>query len=202
MYMCACLRAALLLLLLLQRSSACCLLTDALPAPTAPTLLPLQGWCFAYTCQKRLSTFWTILPSGHTAYVSFTGTPSQVFRLWWPYADADSELVLVINYLYTPNRRFVWLGDGQGPVVGRLAPEDKPPTIGDGKGHGSYFWDQDNTLMYVKVKGGKSLEIRTEFAVMVSDEQPGGRPAKPKEGAAAGVGCCPQAGRVRAAGPL
>jgi len=22
-----------------------------------------QGWCFAYTCQERLSTFWTYLPS-------------------------------------------------------------------------------------------------------------------------------------------
>jgi hypothetical protein len=21
-----------------------------------------HGWCFAYTCQKRLSTFWTYLP--------------------------------------------------------------------------------------------------------------------------------------------
>jgi len=22
-----------------------------------------QGWCFAYTCQERLSSFWTYLPS-------------------------------------------------------------------------------------------------------------------------------------------
>ena len=21
-----------------------------------------QGWCFAYTCQKRLSTFWMVAP--------------------------------------------------------------------------------------------------------------------------------------------
>jgi hypothetical protein len=23
-----------------------------------------QGWCFGYTCQKRLSTFWTYAPTG------------------------------------------------------------------------------------------------------------------------------------------
>jgi hypothetical protein len=144
----------------------------------------LQGWCFTYTCQKRLSTFWTYLPSGHTVPISFKGTPSQVFRLWWPYADPDQELVLDIDYLRTPNRRFVWL-----PATGaRLAPESKPPMIGDGKGHGSYYWDQDNTLLYVKMTGGKNLEVRTEAAVMVSGRS-ASRACKRQRPAAACLGC-------------
>jgi hypothetical protein len=121
-----------------------------------------EGWCFAYTCQKRLSTFWTYLPTGQTTYVNFTGTPAQNFRVWLPYADPDSEIVLVFNMLYTLNRRFVWTADR-----GRLTPELSPVKVGDGKGHGAYFWDQDNTLLYVKVKGGQELETRTETAVMV-----------------------------------
>jgi hypothetical protein len=147
----------------------------------------LQGWCFTYTCQKRLSTFWTYLPAGHTVPISFRATPAQVFRLWWPYAESDDELVLVIDYLRTPNRRFVWL-----PDVGRKAPEAKPPTIGDNTGHGAFYWDQNSTLLYVKMKGGQKggLEVRTEAAVMVS-----GRSASPAckqhrlQPAAAGLGC-------------
>jgi hypothetical protein len=64
-----------------------------------------QGWCFAYTCQKRLSTFWTYLPMGHKVSVNFTGTPASTFRLWLPYAAPTDELVLEIYYLMIPNRQ-------------------------------------------------------------------------------------------------
>ncbi|GIL53447.1 hypothetical protein Vafri_9024 [Volvox africanus] len=127
-----------------------------------------HGCCFTYKCQKRLSTFGTYVPSGQTVYINFTGTPAQVFRLWFPYADPDKEIVVVINYLYTPNRRFVVLPQGVSDITGRITPESSPPKIGDGKGHGAYYWDQFNTLMYVKITGGKHLEIRTENAVQVS----------------------------------
>jgi hypothetical protein len=56
------------------------------------------GWCFAYTCQKRLSTFWGTVPTGHTAKLDFAGTPARVFRIWLPYADPDAEVVFVTNY--------------------------------------------------------------------------------------------------------
>ncbi|EFJ47178.1 hypothetical protein VOLCADRAFT_92358 [Volvox carteri f. nagariensis] len=127
-----------------------------------------HGWCFAYTCQKRLSTFWTYVPTGQTVYINFTRTPSQSFRIWFPYADPDKEIVLVINMLYTLNRRFTWLPPGNGNTTGRVMPLDKPIRIGDGTPHGSYFWDQDNALLYVKIKGGMTVETRTESAVMVS----------------------------------
>ena len=39
-----------------------------------------QGWCFEYTCQKRLSTFWTYVPTWHAVNVSFTGVPPKVTR--------------------------------------------------------------------------------------------------------------------------
>ncbi|GIM05166.1 hypothetical protein Vretimale_9611 [Volvox reticuliferus] len=127
-----------------------------------------HGWCFAYTCQKRLSTFWTYVPTGQTVYINFTGTPSQNFRIWFPYADPNKEVVLVINMLYTLNRRFTWLPPGNGNSSGRVMPSATPIKIGDGTPHGAYFWDQDNTLLYVKIKGGMTVETRTESAVMVS----------------------------------
>ncbi|GIL91678.1 hypothetical protein Vretimale_9535 [Volvox reticuliferus] len=127
-----------------------------------------HGWCFAYTCQKRLSTFWTYVPTGQTVYINFTGTPSQSFRIWFPYADPNKEVVVVINMLYTLNRRFTWLPPGNGNSTGRVMPSATPIKIGDGTPHGAYFWDQDNTLLYVKIKGGMTVETRTESTVMVS----------------------------------
>ncbi len=41
-----------------------------------------QGWCFAYTCQERLSSFWTYLPSkqlhdGMTLIIQFVSFESN-----------------------------------------------------------------------------------------------------------------------------
>ena len=69
------------------------------------------------------------MPSGHTARLNFTGTPARVFRIWLPYAAPESEVVFVINYMGTPNRRFVWT-----EAAGRVVPLSAPPKIGDGTG--------------------------------------------------------------------
>lgn len=121
-----------------------------------------QGWCFGYTCQKRLSTFWMVAATGHTMNINFTGTPSKVLRLWLPYADPRSETIFVINMLQIPNRRFVWTETDL-----RIDASNSPPTVGDGTGHGAYHWDQNTTTLWVKMKGGQSLEIRTENAIQV-----------------------------------
>ncbi|KAJ9506879.1 hypothetical protein QJQ45_028160, partial [Haematococcus lacustris] len=124
-----------------------------------------HGWCFAYTCQKRLSTFWTYLPSNQLTTISFTGTPSKVYRLHWPYADPDAQLLLRIDFQSIPNRRFVW-----SPGLGRVTPlASGPPNMTDGTPHGSFFWDQGASLFTVKMKGGgEPLEVRSENAVQVS----------------------------------
>lgn len=191
-------------------------LLPAQPSPWCPLQPCHAGWCFAYTCQKRLSAFWTYLPSYHTIGVNFTGTPSKMFRLWWPYADPSAEIVLLINFQYIPNRWGVgnsaWLGlcvcvcvmfTGVGECEAsstsrvthshskalqnlsvhpfcrrfvfmdnkRINPLDAPPTIGDANGHGSYYWNQNTTEFYVKMRGGGSaLEIRSESAVQVGSK--------------------------------
>ena len=95
--------------------------------------------------------------------INFTGSPSKVLRLWLPYAETASEAIFALNMLHTPNRRFVWL---EG--AGRQEPLPRPPAIGDGTSHGAYHWDQNSTVLTVKMSGGRSLEVRTENAVQVS----------------------------------
>jgi hypothetical protein len=95
-----------------------------------------NGWCFGYTCQKRLSSFWATVSTGATYAVNATGTPARLFRVWQPYAPEGSEVVLHVNY-FEPLRRYVW-----APGAGRIDAGAARPQIGDASGHGAYFWDQ------------------------------------------------------------
>lgn len=54
-----------------------------------------HSWCFEAFCRKRMSTFWTSMPTGQEANVTFTRTPPLNMRLWLPYADPAAEVVLV-----------------------------------------------------------------------------------------------------------
>lgn len=38
-----------------------------------------HGWCFGYTCQKRLSTFWTSVGANRAYELNFTGAAIRVF---------------------------------------------------------------------------------------------------------------------------
>lgn len=120
-----------------------------------------HGWCFAYTCQKRLSTFWTYVPTGSSVKISFTGTPPRMLRVWMPYAAAGAATAVEIDY-FEPYRRFMWT-----PGQLRLSPLDAPPTVADSNGT-SYFWDQSTTTFYAKMVGPGNFEVRTERVIQVS----------------------------------
>lgn len=62
------------------------------------------GWCFSYTCQKRLSIFFTYLPTWQITHIKFGGIPARAFRLWLPYAQAGDELIVTLNYKGLPDR--------------------------------------------------------------------------------------------------
>lgn len=46
-----------------------------------------HGWCFGYTCQKRLSLFHSIVATGHYYDIYFTSTSPQNLRLMMINAD-------------------------------------------------------------------------------------------------------------------
>jgi hypothetical protein len=94
-----------------------------------------HGWCSGYTCQKRLSTFWTTSAMGHTHGINFTGTPARHLRLWQPYVAESDETVMHLDY-FEQKRRYVWT-----PEAGRIEAQAAMPEIGDESGHGAFFWD-------------------------------------------------------------
>ena len=48
-----------------------------------------HGWCFGYTCLKRLSTFYSTVAVGRPYDLSFTGTNPQSLRLMMPSASEE-----------------------------------------------------------------------------------------------------------------
>lgn len=126
--------------------------------------MPCLPCCDGLPALPACSTFWLTATMGQTMSLNFTGTPSKVLRIWLPYADPTAELVLAVNMLQTPNRRFAWT-EGRR----RIDPLQQLPKIGDASGHGDFFWDQDTTLFTMKLKGGgSSVEIRSENAIAVT----------------------------------
>jgi hypothetical protein len=69
--------------------------------------------------------------------VNFTGSPGRFWRLWLPYAEPSSSLLLHLNFGDTPDRRYLW-----SAAAGRIAPRSQPPSLTDGSPGGSYYWDQ------------------------------------------------------------
>lgn len=116
-----------------------------------------HGWCFAYTCQKRLSNFHTWVPSGTFVNITMRGNPPSAMRLWWPYASSEEEIIVAMSYEGKPNRKLVWI-DG----VGRLDPLAVPPVLGDSNGHGAFHFDHLTTILTVKMFGGAPIEVRAE----------------------------------------
>lgn len=91
-----------------------------------------------------------------------TGTPPRNLRLHFPYAPPSEELLVKINY-NEPNRLYVYL---EG--TGRINPVTSAPQLEANGAHGSYYWEQASSTMWVLLKGGQvSPEIRTEPVIMV-----------------------------------
>lgn len=57
-----------------------------------------HGWCFSYTCLKRLMTFWAVVAMGQQSTVHFTGTNPQKLRLHLPYVPNDEKIIIKIYY--------------------------------------------------------------------------------------------------------
>eukprot|EP00955_Chlamydomonas_euryale_P076738 362766-Chlamydomonas_euryale.AAC.3 len=64
-----------------------------------------HGWCFHYTCGRRISNFHTFVPTGGPPVeVSFTGSPPRFSRMWMPNADDGAELVVTVKFADTLRR--------------------------------------------------------------------------------------------------
>jgi len=57
-----------------------------------------HGWCFSYTCLKRLMTFWTVIRTGIEYAVHFTGTEPQGMRISLLHAPSTEGVIIKVYY--------------------------------------------------------------------------------------------------------
>ncbi|XP_064089363.1 fibrocystin-L-like [Macrobrachium nipponense] len=138
-----------------------------------------RGWCFGYTCQERISTFYTIVASTYTYEMGMTSTPPQVMRLHLLHSDA-SETVLLRIFFPKMQRYDVYV-DGTlvkptnidtSSTAYKLLPVDPNnpqafyPTHSDPVG--SNFLERSRKMLHVLLKGGHMVQIKTRPMVVLS----------------------------------
>ncbi|CAK8682966.1 unnamed protein product [Clavelina lepadiformis] len=141
-----------------------------------------HGWCFGYTCQKRISTFYTIVATGHHYDVYFTGYAPKNLRLTLLNVDDDITLRVAIWYA-RPEKLEVFRYNSDDSITPENYDYDvdndkwiykRPETDGqyrpaiNSRIHGANFMDLKKDLLYVTLRGGEPIDIKTAPAVILA----------------------------------
>ena len=137
-----------------------------------------HGWCLGYTCQERISTFYTLVRNGLNYSLAFTGTNPQVLRVFLLNADV-SRAVVVGLFSPTPQRIDVYNNgnfivptnaylDSNLKYVDTQDPEVKAeyiPTID--LNPGANFYDRASLTMYFVVKAEAKITLETTMVIQL-----------------------------------
>ena len=137
-----------------------------------------HGWCLGYTCQERISTFYTIVRNGLNYSLAFTGTNPQVLRVFLLNPDLSRAIVVGLFYP-SPQRLDVYNGgnyivptngilDTNLRYVDTRDPETKAqyvPTIS--LNPGANFYDRSSLTMYFVVKGDAKIKLETTMVIQL-----------------------------------
>ncbi|KAJ8026384.1 Fibrocystin-L [Holothuria leucospilota] len=140
-----------------------------------------HGWCHGYTCQERISTFYTIVTTGRYYDVHFTGTTPQKLRYHLLNADEHQSLV-VSTYYSNPQRLDVYAngiyilptnGDMENGIFTWKAPEgsetnsDYYPNL-NSKILGENYFDRDLDQLFILIRSSTVIEVLTTPVVMTT----------------------------------
>ncbi|KAG0719158.1 Fibrocystin-L [Chionoecetes opilio] len=131
-----------------------------------------RGWCFGYTCQERISTFYSVVAAGQTYEMAMTSTPPQLLRFHLLHAPPGEAVILRI-FFPKPQRYDIYVDDVFVPPTNidnsatsyQLIPEnpDDPdaffPTLDDNAG--TNYFQRSAKLVHVVLRGGHVIDIKT-----------------------------------------
>ncbi|XP_066530272.1 fibrocystin-L-like [Hoplias malabaricus] len=137
-----------------------------------------HGWCFGYTCQKRVSLFHGIVATNKSFDIYFTSTPPQKLRLMLLNAKPNEAVVVAVFYptsqrlnayvnnsLVAPNNA-QWNSDQTDYTLLKPAYTGQYlPTLNSPQG--SNFFDPDYKMFYILLRGSDPVEIRLSPVLFV-----------------------------------
>ncbi|KAJ8026005.1 Fibrocystin-L [Holothuria leucospilota] len=140
-----------------------------------------RGWCHGYTCQERISTFYTIVDTGRYYDLHFTGTSPQKLR--YHLLNADENQALVVSTFYSNPQRLDVYANGiyilptngviENGVFTWKAPEagetnaDYYPSLSS-QVLGSNYFDRDLDQLFILIRGPTVIEVLTTPVVMTT----------------------------------
>ena len=148
-----------------------------------------HGWCHGYTCQERISTFYTMVVDQQHYEVFMTAYNPQKTRLKLLNANLENG-ILVSIYYPKPNRIDVYKKTKSVKIALYVAPtnadnsggkatfRDRKPSdpvdlyIPDVSGmSGANWFDMDTNLLYVVVKGDDVIDLVEAPFVQVNNKK-------------------------------
>ena len=149
-----------------------------------------NGWCGGYTCQERVSTFYTIVAAGFDYTIALTSTNPQQFALHLVNADSNQGIRVGIIYTNPQGLDVFAVNDETGEDIfirptntmidsdGNLQYLDRDPALPRDQyiptlmsETGANFYDRDTQQLYIVIRGNqtvKSFKIRTRPVIMLS----------------------------------
>ena len=149
-----------------------------------------NGWCGGYTCQERISTFYTIVAAGFDYTIALTSTNPQQFALHLVNADDNQGIRVGIIYTNPQGLDVFAVNDETGQEVyirptnaeldseGNIQYTDRDPALPRDQfiptlssETGANFYDRDTQQLYIVIRGNetvKSFKIRTRPVIMLS----------------------------------
>jgi len=127
-----------------------------------------HGWCFGYTCLKRLSTFHATVASNVTYDLAFAGTNPQSLRFAMP-TDPEVRVMLAVWYS-SPNKLQVFLGGVVQPDLNPIPYGDAlvRPDLATSPCGANAFIGDENKLLLLVCGGDAALEVRTVPIIVLS----------------------------------
>ena len=138
-----------------------------------------HGWCLGYTCQERISTFYSIVRVGLNYSIAFTGTNPQVLRFFMLNADVSRAIVVGLYYP-NPQRLDVYNGENFVVPTNAMLAEDnlkysdtRDPSVRDDHiptvdlNPGANFFDRSTLTMYFVVKGDAKIKLETTMVIQL-----------------------------------
>jgi hypothetical protein len=129
-----------------------------------------HGWCFGYTCLKRLSTFHATIAANRSYDLAFPGTNPQRLRLMMPMSAPDARVIVALRY-QDPSRLSV-RDDTTGRHVADLnldasAAALVEPTL-DMPCNSNAFRISERKMLVLVCGGGTGLRITTDPVIVLS----------------------------------
>ncbi|XP_068236296.1 fibrocystin-L-like [Palaemon carinicauda] len=139
-----------------------------------------RGWCFGYTCQERISTFYSVVAPGQEYEMAMKSTPPQVLRLQLLHSDPSERIVL--RLFYPKMQRYdIYVDDVYVPPknIDKSKYPGKYELMSDSDSNSAYipqltdpagsnFLQRNAKFLHIVLHGGHLYEIKTMPTVVLN----------------------------------